>query len=337
MDATECAVDSGLVSKCIALGLARQIPFRLENIGQVGSGRGLLRHELALLSAAAKICDAEVTEAGLGGDSFTFRPRPLSGSTHHFSLGAAQSTGRLLMTLLPALMLGESEVRLVLEGGTHVASGPAFHYLTRVFIPVLEQIGPHLRIELVRPGYYPSGGGQMIAVITPTRDLSSFEVFDAGRSLMRRATVMLAHSSRPAAERQLARVRKKLSWSESECQIDFVKEATGPGHVLLLETVNENISCLFCGYGAPNRNSENPIQDPVDALRRHIASRVPVDPLLAELLVIPLALAKGGEFRTQALSKNAETSVHLAKRFLGVEIHVEHSSRADATVCIRPS
>jgi len=336
IDGEQAGFDGDALGKCLGLSMVTQTPFRLENFQSQGRSRGFRRRDISLVCAAAEVCDAELTGLSLGSDALSFRPRPVQCGVYKFSLGAAQSTGSLLLSLLPALMLGDDVSKLELEGGTHVSDGPAFHYLDRVFIPVLEQIGPRLRLELERPGFYPAGGGKLVAEITPAPELSSWEVYDSGRSLKKKATVLLAHGSKSAAERQLERVRKKLSWAESECHIEVVKDAVGPGHVLMLETIRENINALFCGYGAPNRKSEAGASDAVDALRRYVAQRVPVDPLLAELLILPLALAQGGEFRTMELTEATKVTIQVAQRFLDVDVRVEHTSRADATVSVRP-
>jgi len=222
-----------------------------------------------------------------------------------------------------------------ITGGTHVAGAPCLDFWQRVFIPVLEQLGPSLRLGLHRPGFYPSGGGEIQARIQPASNWASWEMSDSGRALKNSAVVLLAHGSKKTAERQLDQVQKKLRWSEQECRIEFAKDAQGPGNVVMLETIKENISALFCGYSGAYDTPQNAVLSAIDSLRRFVAQRVPVCPMLADEIILPLSLAKGGEFRTTPLSGRALREIELIRRFLDIDISLRHSSRSDTTVCIQ--
>ncbi len=60
----------------------------------------------------------------------------------------------------------------------------------------------------------------------------------------------------------------------------------------------------------------------VKALRRYLAAGVPVGEHLADQLLLPLALAGGGAFTTQPLTRHATTQVALLRRLLGIPIEI---------------
>jgi RNA 3'-terminal phosphate cyclase (ATP) len=62
-------------------------------------------------------------------------------------------------------------------------------------------------------------------------------------------------------------------------------------------------------------------------VRRYLASDAPVGSYLADQLVLPLALAGGGTFRTQALSRHTTTNIDVIRRFLDVPIVTESEGR----------
>lgn len=64
----------------------------------------------------------------------------------------------------------------------------------------------------------------------------------------------------------------------------------------------------------------------VEAAKAWIKSGVPVDEHLADQLLIPMALAGGGTFRTTEPSLHTTTNAEVIRRFLPVAIHMEHES-----------
>mgnify|MGYP006179398521 CR=1 FL=1 len=52
------------------------------------------------------------------------------------------------------------EARVVVEGGTHNPAAPPFEFLARSFLPVLRGMGAAVDLRLLRPGFYPAGGGR---------------------------------------------------------------------------------------------------------------------------------------------------------------------------------
>ncbi|MBI5489077.1 MAG: hypothetical protein HY905_17210 [Deltaproteobacteria bacterium] len=59
-----------------------------------------------------------------------------------------------------------------------------------------------------------------------------------------------------------------------------------------------------------------------DAQPGRAAVRLPVGPCLAEQLLLPLAQAGGGSFRTVRLSRHTLTNVEVIRRFLDVDVRV---------------
>ena len=55
-------------------------------------------------------------------------------------------------------------------------------------------------------------------------------------------------------------------------------------------------------------------------VRRYLDKEVPVGPHLADQLVLPLALAGGGKFRTLTLTGHAKTNIEVIRKFLPVKI-----------------
>jgi RNA 3'-terminal phosphate cyclase (ATP) len=63
---------------------------------------------------------------------------------------------------LPALITAAGPSRIEIEGGTHNPAAPPFDFLQRSFIPLIERMGPKVKLELQRYGFYPAGGGRFV-------------------------------------------------------------------------------------------------------------------------------------------------------------------------------
>ena len=69
-------------------------------------------------------------------------------------------------------------------------------------------------------------------------------------------------------------------------------------------------------------SSEQVADQAVDAARRDLATDAPVGAYLADQLLVPLALAGGGVFRTLRPSRHTRTNIEVVKRFLDVDVKV---------------
>ena len=75
-------------------------------------------------------------------------------------------------------------------------------------------------------------------------------------------------------------------------------------------------------FGERRKPAEAVADEAIDELERYLAAPVPVGEHLADQLLLPMALAGGGRFRTLPLSLHARTQLELIPRFLGVEFSV---------------
>ena len=137
----------------LALSMVTGTPFRIENIRAGRKKPGLMRQHLTAVNAATEISSAQVNGAAAGSMQLEFRPGPVKGGTYTFSVGTAGSTTLVLQTVLPALLCARASSQLVLQGGTHNPFAPPFDYLTKCYLPLVNQMGPTVSARLERPGF----------------------------------------------------------------------------------------------------------------------------------------------------------------------------------------
>jgi len=183
-------------------------------------------------------------------------------------------------------------------------------------------MGPRVEVTLVRPGFYPAGGGRMVVDIQPVQTLKPLELVDGGRVVRRHATAMVSHLPRHIAERELATLRRKLSISERETTIDET-QAVGPGNVVVIEIQREHITEVFTGFGQRGVPAEKVAAGAAREANRYLDAGVPVGEHLADQLLLPLALAGGGCYRTTEPTAHTRTNADTIREFLDVRVEIE--------------
>jgi RNA 3'-terminal phosphate cyclase (ATP) len=90
---------------------------------------------------------------------------------------------------------------------------------------------------------------------------------------------------------------------------------------------------LVTSHGRKGYPAEDVADDALDELEDFLEAGVPVGEHLADQLLLPLAVAGGGRFRTTALSLHATTNIETIGHFLDVPIRTEaHDGVIDVIV-----
>jgi RNA 3'-terminal phosphate cyclase (ATP) len=323
-----------ILRSALALSLVTGKPCSLKNIRAGRKKPGLLRQHLTALNAAAEVSSAMVEGGALGSRELFFDPGSVRAGSYRFSVGTAGSTTLVLQTVLPALVIASDPSEIVLEGGTHNPFAPPFDFLDRVLLPVLSRMGPRVRAELERPGFYPAGGGVFRIAVEPAPRLSRIDLLERGEITGRKALARVSNLSPRIAERELATVGKSLSWNAECLQSEQVQDAMGPGNVLTLEIESENVTELFTGFGRREASAEQVAEDVVKQVREYLVSGAPVGPYLADQLLVPFAIAGGGRYRTVRPTRHTLTNIEIVRMFLDVDISVQKEDRALWTIAI---
>jgi RNA 3'-terminal phosphate cyclase (ATP) len=319
----------------LALSMVTGKPVRLEKIRAGREKPGLLRQHLTAVQAAASICSAEIDGAEIGSQTLSFTPGRIQPGAYTFSIGSAGSTTLVLQTVLPALICTESPSTLILEGGTHNPWAPPFDFLERAFLPLVNRMGPKVAVMLERAGFHPAGGGRLAVQIDPAPALSPLHLLERGENRRQLARAMVAGLPGAIAKRELERVRKILGWSDEQLQIRQLPAEWGPGNVIILELESDQITEVFTSVGMKGASSEGVADNVIRQVRRYLADRVPVGPYLADQLLLPLALAGGGSFRTQTPTSHTTTNIEIIQRFLPISVSVEEAERGICTIRLR--
>jgi RNA 3'-terminal phosphate cyclase (ATP) len=317
----------------LALAILTGQPVRIEHIRAGRKHPGLRPQHLTGVRAAAAICGAHLKGDELNSQTLTFVPGgPARPGQYAFDVtevaqgGSAGSVGLVLQTVLLPLALADGESLLTLRGGTHVPWAPPVSYLEHVFLPLMAQMGVHAQLELARWGFYPAGGGE-VQVTIAGRGRPLFPIVTTERGALQRiwglAVVMNLPTHIP--QRMANRAGNVLAEAGLQAQVEPRRlRGAGPGAGIFLFAEYTHATVGFTAYGRKGLPAERVAEAACDEFLAHHRSGAPVDPYLADQLVLPIALAEGeSRASTSQVSQHLLTNISIVQRFLAREMHVD--------------
>jgi RNA 3'-terminal phosphate cyclase (ATP) len=323
-----------ILRSALALSILTRTAFKMERIRAGREKPGLLKQHLTAVRAAQEISSADVSGAELGSRELTFKPRTVQGKTSRFDIQSAGSTTLVLQAVLPALMRATAPSALTIEGGTHNPAAPPFEFLARSFLPLLARMGAKIELALDRPGFFPAGGGSITCKVDPS-SLEALELEDRGPLVRRRAIAIVAGLPPAIAERELRVARDRLGLSRDEVEKQEISEERGPGNAFLVVHEFQNVTIVTSGFGDRGVRAEEVAEQAIGPALRFLETKAAVCEHLADQLLLPMAMGRGGVIATTEPSAHLTTQIETLKLFLGGEVEVDTADEKTYTVTMR--
>ena len=320
-----------ILRTALALAIVTGRKLRMKKIRAGRRNPGLQRQHLACVEAAAKLCGTQMALPPLGSQDLVFAPGEDMPAAMAVDIGSAGSTLLVVQTIVVAAIARGQHVRATITGGTHNPLAPPFEFVERVFVPHLRAMGGDVGVTMERHGTPPEGGGRIVLDVRGGK-LAPIEVVEAGPVVARRATAIVAKLPRHIAERECAVAQERLR--EPACEIRELADC-GPHNCFMAEVELASGARELCtAHGRKGYPAEDVADDALDELEDFLECGVPVGEHLADQLLLPLAVAGGGRFRTLApVTDHAHTNIATIREFLDVPIRVEeHEDIADVIV-----
>jgi RNA 3'-terminal phosphate cyclase (ATP) len=313
-----------ILRTALSLAAVTGVPVRIDRIRAGRPKPGLRPQHLTAVQALARVCQAEVTEAHIGSQALTFKPRVLKAGHYLFDVaektGSAGAVSLIAQALLPPLLMAGAPTTVILKGGTHVPWSPPVHYLSHVFLPALAGLGATVELSLERWGWYPKGGGEVHVQISPVRTLIGVESRTPAAPVAFQALSAASKLPEHVARRQAARLTARLRES---VPVEIIP-ASGqdPGSFVFLWGPRAGFSAL----GARGKPAEQVADEVAEAYLAFLKSRAALDRHLADQILLYLALAQGpSSFTTETVTSHLLTNVWAIEQFLGPKFEVRGS------------
>ena len=324
-----------IIRTSLSLSLVTGKPFHVERVRARRDKPGLRQQHLSAVNAAASVGQATVEGAAVGSKEFTFAPGSVTPGEYVFNIGTAGSSTLVLQTVLPPLMIAGGPSILRIEGGTHNVHAPPYDFVERTFLPLVRRIGPHVDIGLDRYGFYPPGGGRFTVLIEPAGEFQRLDLLARGPIRARRARALVVNLPASMAERELSVIKEKMGLNDDELHAEVSDNAISRGTAAMIEIESTDVTELFSRIGERGVRAEVIAENAANEAIAYLDTRAPVGEHLADQLLIPLALAKGGSFSTGVLSLHTQTNIEVIRKFLDVDIATKQSKDGVWTIDVR--
>ena len=315
-----------ILRSALTLSMITGTPFRIKGIRAGRAKPGLLRQHLTAVTAAAEICKATVAGNSAGSQTLEFAPGAISGGDYRFNIGTAGSCTLVLQTVLPALWFADGPSTVTVSGGTHNAGAPPADFLARSWLPLMKRMGVEMEIELLRHGFYPAGGGEVRASISPIKGLQPLELTTRGELVGAKAIAVVAGLPSDIAKRELERLSKHLARAEPEMRVLSARE--GPGNIVMIELQHVHLTEIFSTPGEKGVQAEAVADRVAIEALSYLENGAAVGEHLADQLMLPMALAGSGSFTTATVSSHLETNGQVIQKFLPIDFEVKKAGNA---------
>ena len=94
-------------------------------------------------------------------------------------------------------------------------------------------------------------------------------------------------------------------------------QSPGPGNLVNVQLSFENVTEVITAFGERGVPAKRVAQAASQGARKFLASDATVGPYLADQLMLPLALLRGGEYTTLRPTPHTRTNAAILNRFLG--------------------
>lgn len=288
---------------------------------------GLAPQHLAAVAAVAQLSNATVEGLSLRSQRIRFIPGNAISERIQCDVGTAGSITLVIQALLPPMVMSQHTINARIIGGTDVRQAPPIDYFAHVLLPLLAKLGVGARIEVVKRGYYPRGGGEVHLEVFPcTLRPYSFDergelVRIDGRVHVSNLPEHIAARMRNAFVTRMSSIRSAPLDLPVSVLDDSRATGTGGAIVVWAQSQHSLLGAARCAErGVPAESLGSAVAEELTA---DLASGATLDQHASDQVLVFLALAGGGSFCTRAISSHARTAMWLIEQFLPVRFDIE--------------
>lgn len=295
---------------------------------------GLAKQHLTCVEAVCAICGGKSKGAAVGSTSLDFEPGEIRAGDYRFDIGSAGSASLVIQTIMPVLFCADKPSTVTVTGGTHNAWAPPYDFIKESFLPAIAPMGFRADCKLLRYGFFPAGGGEIVFEIWPNQEETGGGIDLCEPIANPKISAKIYTSKLPV---HIAQKQRKLLLSsglnfETVEHIE-VTDSISAGNCVVIQIKGTGRTTVFTGFGSRGKPSEKVINGVVSETRDFLNSGAGNDHYLADQLLIYMAMRQGGRFTTNELSKHLTTNIEVIKKFLAVDFAVTKQGMVFEVCC----
>ncbi len=304
----------------IALAAVLSKEIRILKIRAGREQPGLRSQHLTGIKAACELCSGTSKGLEIGSTELVFSPGKLRSGMFKFDVGTAGSITLVLQTIMPILAFAPGNSSVEVSGGTDVKWSPPIDYINMVTLPTLKKMGYDARLERLRRGHYPKGGGLVRFSICGGFELNALRRTSRGAISRIRGVSHATGLPSHVAERQIASATactEEASLPKPSIDIEIEKNhpLNGPGSGIVLSAETRGMDFLGSdSLGERGKLAENVGAAAGRILIEEIKSDSVLDRHMGDMIIPYLVLATGeSEVTVSRITQHAITNVKVAE------------------------
>jgi RNA 3'-terminal phosphate cyclase (ATP) len=316
-----------ILRTAISLSAITGKPIEVSNIRANRTNPGLRPQHMAGIRIIADLFHAKSENLKVGAEWIRFSPSDkFEGGSIKFDIGTAGSIPLILMTVVPAVSLSNNSLQIEVTGGTDVKASPTIDYIKHIVAKSYLSIGPKFSVDVLKRGYYPKGGGVVQCTIKPCKTPGTIELL-ATEYLEPKIISVCSQLPIHVAKRQISSALIALEKKDIRCSnyTASIETSISPGSSILVYSASD--FGLYVGGDSIGELGKRAEAVGTEAAMRFLDStlaQATVDPFLADMLVLPLALSKGrSRYRVGRVTQHLLTSLHVVSQMIGCKYSIE--------------
>jgi len=312
----------------ISLSAITSKPIEVTNIRANRINPGLRPQHVAGIKIIANLFHGKFENLKVGAEWIRFSPSDrFEGGSIKFDIGTAGSIPLILMTVVPAVSLSNNSIQIEITGGTDVKASPTIDYVKHVVAKSYLGIGLKFSVDILKRGYYPKGGGLVQSTIHPCRSPSVVELL-ASRHLEPKIISVCSQLPVHIAKRQVSSALVALEKKDIRCSnyTASIESSTSPGSSILVYCASDQ--GMYIGgdsIGELGKRAESVGLESAERFSESIVAKATIDPFLADMLVIPLALSKGrSRYRVARVTPHLLTNLRVVSDIVGCSYNIDN-------------
>ena len=267
---------------------------------------------------------SKVTGNHLGSSELLVEPGNLQVPNITLDIGTAGSISLVVQATLLAARNYKERFTLDLKGGTNVMWAPPIDTYSMVLFPLMERMGIHAKLDIIRRGFYPIGGGEVKVTLDPMGNIKPLNLDSLGDFIGIKGLCFVQHLSDRIGQDMIDACKKVFS-PKYDVDIEFEKcegASRGAGVVLVAEYENGLLSSNVL-----SSKGHSPQQSGLDAasdLLQEMTAKSTSDIHTADQILPYMAMADGkSSFIVSRISKHLLSQMDTLESFLDVRFGVE--------------
>jgi len=320
---------------------------QIQNIRAKRSQRGLKRQHLVALQLLSEASGANLVGGAVGSTDITMefqddcnnKPTPTSTPLRQSLVGDTQTAGSiclLLQAIIPFALFTNREIQWTLKGGTNATMAPQYDYFEQVFLPTLQLVAglppEAIQPKVIRHGYFPKGGGEVIVHTKPLASpLSPIILRDRGQIVNIQIMAFYGgncpkHVADRMTKAAFTLLQQQFPTIPTQKRMTHHQSAVvGSGSGILI-VASTDAGCRLAGSGLGSKN-ESPQQTgrlAAQELCSTLADKGCVDEYLQDQLILYMALASGqSELVVGSLTLHTQSAISVAEQLCGISFQVD--------------